>query len=37
MRDQPVSPSTVANYWIEYVVRHNGAKHLRSPFIDMPW
>lgn len=23
-------------WWIEYVIRHNGAQHLRSPAVDMP-
>ena len=37
MRDQPVSPQDLVTYWVEYVVRHKGARHLRSPFLDMPW
>lgn len=23
-------------WWIEYVIRHNGAEHLRSPAVEMP-
>lgn len=26
-----------AVWWTEYVLRHNGAKHLRSAAVDMPW
>lgn len=37
MRDWPRKPSEEVVYWIEYVVRHRGAKHLRSPLIDLPW
>lgn len=29
-RDRPMSPLQTAVYWIEYVIRHNGAKHLQS-------
>ncbi len=30
MRDQIESPMDRAIYWIEYVIRHEGAPHLRS-------
>ena len=30
MRDQIESPLDRAIYWIEYVIRHEGAPHLRS-------
>lgn len=30
MRDQIESPLDRAIYWIEYVIRHRGAPHLRS-------
>ncbi|KAB7505529.1 UDP-glucuronosyltransferase [Armadillidium nasatum] len=26
-----------AAYWVEYVIRHNGAPHLRSPVFRMKW
>lgn len=26
-----------AIYWIEYVARHRGARHLRSAGADLPW
>ncbi|XP_013097631.2 UDP-glucosyltransferase 2 [Stomoxys calcitrans] len=29
--DQPVKPMDLAIYWTEYVLRHRGALHLRSP------
>lgn len=31
MRDQKERPLDRAVYWIEYVIRHKGAEHLRSP------
>ena len=35
LRDQPQDPVTRAVYWIEYVIRHDGAPHLRSPEMDL--
>uniref|UniRef100_A0A182M8S5 UDP-glucuronosyltransferase n=1 Tax=Anopheles culicifacies TaxID=139723 RepID=A0A182M8S5_9DIPT len=29
-RDQPQEPLDLAVYWVEYVIRHRGAKHLKS-------
>ena len=26
-----------AAYWVEYVIRHDGAPHLRCPARYMPW
>ncbi|XP_068211135.1 UDP-glycosyltransferase UGT5-like isoform X2 [Palaemon carinicauda] len=37
MKDQPMSPQETVVFWTEYVIRHNGAKHLRSPIADLPW
>lgn len=37
MRDEPMSPGDWATYWIEYVLRHEGATHLRSPALHIPW
>ncbi len=34
-RDSPRTPVEVAVDWMEYVVRHNGAKHLRSAALDL--
>jgi glucuronosyltransferase len=36
-RDNPTDPLEETIYWIEYVIRHNGAKHLRSASRDLPW
>ncbi|KAB0790863.1 hypothetical protein PPYR_14950 [Photinus pyralis] len=36
-RDQPMSGLEKAIWWTEYVIRHKGAKHLRSPLLDLPW
>lgn len=36
-RDQPETPTERAVYWTEYVVRHRGATHLRSPERDLSW
>lgn len=30
-RDRPMDPMKTAIYWIEYVIRHKGAAHMRSP------
>lgn len=34
--DRPLSPLDTAVYWTEYVIRHNGAYHLRSAGADLP-
>ena len=36
-RDQLESPVERAVYWTEYVIRHKGAVHLRSPELDLSW
>jgi len=36
-RDQPLTPLEQAVYWTEYVIRHNGAPHLRSAVMDLAW
>lgn len=35
--EQPVKPLDEAMFWIEYVIRHKGTRHLRSPAIDVPF
>lgn len=35
--DQPMTGLERAVWWSEYVLRHKGAPHLRSPYLDIPW
>lgn len=35
--DQPVKPLDKAVFWIEFVMRHKGAKHLRVAAHDLSW
>ncbi|KFO25973.1 UDP-glucuronosyltransferase 2B31 [Fukomys damarensis] len=35
--DQPVKPLDRAVFWIEFVMRHGGAKHLRVAAHDLSW
>lgn len=37
LQDSPVKPMELTMYWIEYVVKHKGAKHLKSHAVNMPW
>lgn len=36
-RDQPLHPLDSALFWIEFVMRHKGAAHLRTESYKMPW
>ncbi|KAF5287368.1 hypothetical protein FQA39_LY15971 [Lamprigera yunnana] len=36
VEDQPMTGLEKAVWWTEYVIRHKGAKHLRSPILDVP-
>ncbi|XP_062405501.1 UDP-glucuronosyltransferase 2A2-like [Sardina pilchardus] len=36
-RDQPMQPLDRAMFWIEFVMRHKGAAHLRTESYKMPW
>ncbi|KAL2095603.1 hypothetical protein ACEWY4_007751 [Coilia grayii] len=36
-RDQPVKPLDRALFWIEFVMRHKGAGHLRTESFRLPW
>ncbi|XP_006793401.1 UDP-glucuronosyltransferase 1-2-like [Neolamprologus brichardi] len=36
-RDRPMHPLDAAVYWIEFVMRHKGAAHLRTESYKMPW
>ncbi|XP_062315533.1 UDP glucuronosyltransferase 5 family, polypeptide E1 [Osmerus eperlanus] len=35
--DQPMKPMDSALFWLEYVMRHKGASHLRTESYKMPW
>lgn len=36
-KDQPQTALDRAVFWTEYVIRHNGAPHLRSAAADLYW
>lgn len=36
-RDQPITPMDKAIFWVEYVMRHKGAAHLRTEAYKMSW
>ncbi|XP_063061950.1 UDP-glucuronosyltransferase 2C1-like [Engraulis encrasicolus] len=36
-RDQPTKPLDSALFWIEHVMRHKGAAHLRTESYRLPW
>uniref|UniRef100_A0A3B5LTY3 UDP-glucuronosyltransferase n=1 Tax=Xiphophorus couchianus TaxID=32473 RepID=A0A3B5LTY3_9TELE len=36
-RDQQMPPMDQATFWVEYVMRHKGAPHLRTEAYRMPW
>lgn len=36
-RDQPMKPLDQAMFWIEYVIRHKGARHLQTQSHKMSW
>lgn len=35
--DQPLKPLDKAVFWIEYVIRHNGAHHLKTSANNLNW
>ena len=37
MRDTPRTPLEKAGDWIEYLLRHGGAQHLRAQVFNIPW
>ncbi|CAH1105629.1 unnamed protein product [Psylliodes chrysocephalus] len=37
MHDDPVKQLDKAVFWIEYVIRHKGAPHLRSAAVNLRW
>ncbi|XP_012713947.2 UDP-glucuronosyltransferase 2A1 [Fundulus heteroclitus] len=36
-RQRPVTPLTTATFWVEFVMRHGGAGHLRLASNDLSW
>ncbi|TWW67478.1 UDP-glucuronosyltransferase 1-10 [Takifugu flavidus] len=36
-RDAPMKPMDSALFWIEFVMRHKGAAHLRTESYRLPW
>jgi glucuronosyltransferase len=36
-KDVPDKAIDKAIWWTEYVLRHNGARHLRSALLDLTW
>nr|XP_046252999.1 UDP-glucuronosyltransferase 2C1-like [Scatophagus argus] len=36
-RDKPLKPIDSAIFWVEYVMRHKGAAHLRTESYKLPW
>ncbi|XP_065809093.1 UDP-glucuronosyltransferase 2C1-like [Labrus bergylta] len=36
-RDTPIKPLDSALFWIEFVMRHKGAAHLRTESYKLPW
>lgn len=36
-KDRPLNVTEAVVYWTEYVIRHKGAKHLRTAAVEMPW
>lgn len=37
LKDQPIKPIDNAVYWVEYVLRHNGAHHLKTSAVKLQW
>jgi glucuronosyltransferase len=35
--DRPMSALDTAIFWTEYVIRHGGARHMRSAALDLAW
>ncbi len=36
-RDTPIKPMDSAIFWLEFVMRHKGAAHLRTESYRLPW
>lgn len=37
MKDKPLAAKELVNYWVEYVIRHQGASHLRVASLNLEW
>lgn len=37
LRDREVHPLQTAVYWIEYILKYNGARHLRVVSLELTW
>ena len=37
LKDSPRTPLEKTGDWIEYVLRHGGARHLRAQVFNIPW
>lgn len=37
MHDEPVKPLEKGVFWIEYILRHKGAPHLRATALKLTW
>ena len=37
LKDRPRSPLQETCDWMEYVLRHGGARHLRAQVFNIPW
>lgn len=37
LREQPVSPLENAIFWVEHVIKHKGADHLKVFALKLPW
>ncbi|CAK1556340.1 unnamed protein product [Leptosia nina] len=35
--DRPMNALDTAVFWLEYVIRHNGADHMKNPAIELNW
>ncbi|XP_057670661.1 uncharacterized protein LOC130902488 [Diorhabda carinulata] len=37
IKDRPIKPLDLAVYWVEFVIRHKGAPHLKVYGSNLPW
>lgn len=36
-KDRPMSPRSLVAYWTQYVINHNGTKHMQSETSEIFW